>query len=128
VFVPPRVKRTAFAEDAGTTILALGGTPGKAYDNPGWEIWSPLRSLYEAGEYPELVTRGRELLETQPDSPLLYYNLACCESLAGDKAEAMEHLRAAVERSDRFREYAAGDSDFDAIRDEPGFKELVGQT
>jgi tetratricopeptide (TPR) repeat protein len=128
VFVPSKVTRTAFAEEAGTTILALGGTPGKAYDNPGWEIWSPLRGLYESGDYPELVKQGRELLETQPDSPLLYYNLACCESLNGDKAEAMAHLRGAVERSDRFRSYAAGDSDFDAIRDEPGFKELVGQT
>ena len=128
VFVPSKLKRTAFAEEPGTTILALGGTPGKAYDNPGWEIWSPLRGLYEAGEYAELVERGREMIRTHPDSPLLYYNLACCESLAGDKAEAMEHLTAAIERADRFRSYAAGDSDFDAIRDEPGFKELVGQS
>lgn len=128
VFVPAGVMRTAFAEEAGTTIVALGGTPGKAYDNPGWEIWSPLRGLYEAGDYPELVKRGREMIETQPESPLLYYNLACCESLAGDKAEALEHLRLAVESADRFRSYAEGDSDFDAIRDEPGFKELVGQT
>ena len=30
VFARPGVKRTAFAEEAGTTILALGGTPGKA--------------------------------------------------------------------------------------------------
>ena len=128
VFVPSKLKRTAFAEEGGTTVLALGGTPGKAYDNPGWEIWSPLRGLYEAGEYDELVKRGREMIETQPDSPLLYYNLACCESLAGDKAEALEHLRGAIERADRFRSYAEGDSDFDAIRDEPAFKELVGQT
>src|SRR5205823_3709909 len=28
VFARPGVKRTAFAEEAGTTIVALGGTPG----------------------------------------------------------------------------------------------------
>jgi len=126
VFVPAGIKRTAFADGAETTILALGGTPGKAYDNPGWEVWSPLRILYEEGQYDELVTRGRELLKTHPDSPLLYYNLACCESLAGDTAPALEHLGQAIERSDRFRSYAAGDSDFDAIRDQPAFQELVG--
>ena len=27
VFVPPDVRRTAFAEEPGTTIIALGGTP-----------------------------------------------------------------------------------------------------
>src|SRR6266702_4140956 len=29
VFAPPAVKRTAFAEEPGTTVVALGGTPGK---------------------------------------------------------------------------------------------------
>ena len=29
VFVRPGVKRTAFAEASGTTILAVGGTPGR---------------------------------------------------------------------------------------------------
>jgi hypothetical protein len=46
VYVPSGVKRTAFAEESGTTILAVGGVPGKAYEPAGWEIWaqvSPLR-------------------------------------------------------------------------------------
>jgi hypothetical protein len=31
VFAPPRANRTASAAEAGTTIIALEGTPGKAY-------------------------------------------------------------------------------------------------
>jgi hypothetical protein len=31
VFATPGVKRTAFADEPGTTLIALGGTPGKAY-------------------------------------------------------------------------------------------------
>src|SRR5204863_7925086 len=42
VFAPPGVKRTAFAEEPDTTVLALGGTPGKAYEPDGWEIGAPL--------------------------------------------------------------------------------------
>ena len=126
VFVRPGVKRTAFAEEPGTTIVALGGTPGKAYEPSGWESWAPLHPLYEAGKYAEAADRGRELVEAHPEYAGLFYNLACCESLAGRKAEAIEHLRLAIERSERFRAFAAGDSDFDPIRDEPGFTELVG--
>jgi mannose-6-phosphate isomerase-like protein (cupin superfamily) len=32
VFVRPRVNRTAFAEEPGTVVVAVGGTPGKAYN------------------------------------------------------------------------------------------------
>ena len=47
----PDVKRTAFAEEPGTTLVAIGGTPGKAYEPHGWEVWMPLHQLYQAGEY-----------------------------------------------------------------------------
>jgi tetratricopeptide (TPR) repeat protein len=126
VFVRPGVKRTAFAEEPGTTIVALGGTPGKAYEPDGWELWAPLNPLYEAGKYAEAADRGRELIKAHPDVAGLLYNLACCESLAGRKADAIEHLRLAIDRAERFRSFAAGDSDFEPIRDEPAFKELMG--
>ena len=126
VFARPGVKRTAFAEEAGTTIVALGGTPGKAYEPSGFEVWTPLNSLYEAGRYAEAADLGRELIEAHPTYPGLFYNVACCESLAGRATDAIEHLRGAIERSERFRSFAAGDSDFDPIRDEPAFKKLVG--
>ncbi|HEY2435847.1 MAG TPA: hypothetical protein VGH93_01605 [Solirubrobacteraceae bacterium] len=126
VFVRPGVKRTAFAEEPGTTIIALGGTPGKAYEPSGFEIWAPLGPLYEAGEYAEAADRGRELIKAHPEYPGLLYNVACCESLAGRTGDAIEHLRLAIERADHFRSLAADDSDFDPTRDDPAFKELVG--
>jgi tetratricopeptide (TPR) repeat protein len=125
VFVQPNVKRTAFAEEAGTTVVAVGGAPGKPYAAVGWELWAPLRPAYEQGNYAEAVERGREIVAENPQYPVLFYNLACCESLLGQKAEALEHLRHAIEQSDEVRQFAASDSDLDAIRDEPGFKELV---
>jgi tetratricopeptide (TPR) repeat protein len=126
VFARPGVKRTAFAEEPGTTIIALGGTAGKAYEPHGWELWAPLRPLYEAGKYAEVADRGRELVEAHPEYADLFYNVACCESLAGRTTEALDHLRHAIDMSERSRLYAQGDSDFDPIRDEPAFKELVG--
>jgi hypothetical protein len=126
VFVPPEVTRTAFAEQPGTTIIALGGTPGKAFEPAGYELWAPIGPLYQAGEYAEAANRGRELIKAHPEYPMLAYNVACCESLAGQTADAIEHLRLAVEHADGSRSLAAADPDFDPIRDEPAFKELVG--
>jgi tetratricopeptide (TPR) repeat protein len=125
VFVRPRVNRTAFAEEPGTMIVSVGGTPGKPYNPIGWELWYPLRRLYEAGDYAEVVERGREVIEANPTYGLLFYNVACCESLVGQTTEALEHLRKAIELSDQFRDYAKNDSDLDAIRGEPAFQELV---
>jgi hypothetical protein len=125
VFARPGVKRTAFAEEPETTIIALGGIPGKAYEPDGWELWAPLRPLYEAGEYAEVADRGRGLAEAQPQYADLFYNVACCESLAGRTTDAIDHLRRSIEMSERFRAYAKDDSDFDPIRDEAAFKELI---
>jgi tetratricopeptide (TPR) repeat protein len=127
VFARPGVKRTAFAEQAETTIIAVGGTPGEAYEPYGWELWAPLRPLYEAGEYAEVADRLRVLVEAHPQYAELFYNLACCESLAGRTADAVEHLRRAIDMSERLRAYAKDDSDLDPIRDEPAFKELIGR-
>lgn len=125
VFVRPRVNRTAFAEEPGTVVVSVGGKPGKPYDPVGWELWYPLRRLYEAGDYAKVVERGRKLIEANPPYGLLFYNVACCESLTGQTTEALGHLRRAIELSEQFRDYARNDSDLDPLRDEAGFRELT---
>ena len=90
------------------------------------ELWEPVRTLYDAGRYAEAADRGRELIEAHPHQAYLYYNVACCESLAGRTADAIEHLREAIDKWEGCREMARGDSDFDPIRSEPAFEELVG--
>ena len=97
---------------------------GKAYEAHGYELWMPLHHLYESGEYAEAADRGRESIEAHPEYAGPLYNLACCESLAGRKEDAIKHLGLAVARSEKMRAMAADDSDFDPIRDEAAFKEL----
>ncbi len=125
VYVEPGVRRTAYAEEPGTTLLAIGARPGHAYEASGWELWAEVGPLYQAGRYEEAADRARPLVDAHPEYPMLAYNLACVESLAGRKDDAIEHLRQAAEKSERMRKFAAGDSDLDAIRDDPRFKELV---
>ncbi len=126
VFAPPGTKRSASAKEDGTTIIAVEGTPGKAYEARGWELWAPLAPLYEAGEYSVVADRLGPLVAVNPQYPMLFFNLAGCESLTGRTSDALDHLRHAVEMSEEFRGSARADSDLDAIRDEPAFKQLIG--
>jgi hypothetical protein len=125
VFVPPGTKRTASAKEDGTTIIALEGTPGKPYEARGWELWAPLAPLYEAGEYGEVADRLAPLVAAHPQYPMLFFNLACCESLCGRTRDALAHLRHAIEMSEEFRRSAQDDSDLDPIRDEPAFNQMI---
>ena len=90
------------------------------------EVWASAGALYEAGKYAEAIDRGRELLEAHGEYPNLLYNLACCESLVGRTDDAVGHLRRAIELWDGARDLAVRDSDFDPVRDEPAFRELIG--
>jgi hypothetical protein len=126
VFAPQGTRRTAVAAEPATTILVVDGTPGKAYDATGWELWAPLRPLYDKGEHTELRARLEDLIAANPQYPMLVYNLACSDSLSGRTANAIDHLQRAVGASEKFRVDAREDSDFDSIRDEPSFKALIG--
>ena len=127
VFTRPGARRSAVAAEPGTTVLAFDGSPGKAYDATGWELWAPLVPLYDSGQHAELASRLTEVIAANPQYPMLVYNLACCESLSGRTADAIGHLRQAVEAAEKFRADAQGDSDLDPIRDEPAFKALMSR-
>jgi hypothetical protein len=127
IYTREGTQRTAVAAEPATTILAFDGTPGRAYDATGWELWAPLVPLYEGGEHVELRARLEELIAANPQYPMLVYNLACSESLSGHTAEAIDHLRRAAGASEKLRADARQDSDFDPIREEPSFKEVIGE-
>ena len=125
VFVRPEGNRTAFAEEAETTVLAIGSKVGQPYEVGGWEVWAEFHPAYEAGDYDAVIDRARETLEASGYAAPLY-NLACCEALAGRKEEAIGHLRVAFERRPSLRDLAKEDTDLDPLRDERAFRELVG--
>ena len=125
VFVRPETSRTAFAEEADTTVLAIGSRVGQPYEAGGWEVWAEFHPAYEAGEYESVIDQARETLEaTDYATPL--YNLACCEALTGRKEAAIGHLRLAFERRPSLRDVAKQDTDLDSLREEPAFRELLG--
>ena len=125
VFVRPQTNRTAFAEEPGTTVLAVGSRVGQPYEAGGWEVWAEFQPAYEAGDYDAVIDRARETLEASNYATPIY-NLACCEALTGRKEAAIGHLRLAFERRPSLRDVAKHDTDLDSLREEPAFRELLG--
>jgi tetratricopeptide (TPR) repeat protein len=122
VFVrDPSVKRGGVALTDDAAVLAVGGKPGQAHEISAWEYVFVASPLIQAGRLDEAIALMGEGLEEKPGNPAMLYNLACLEARAGKTDEALEHLTAAAEANERFREYAQTDEDFAAIRDDPRF-------
>ena len=122
VFVrDPLLKRGAVALDEDTAVLAIGGKPGEAYEVSAWEAMFAAQPAAQHERWDEAIAIHEEALAERPDHPALLYNLACMECRGGRYADAMSHVRRAVELEPRWAEYAVKDSDFAAIRNEPGF-------
>ncbi len=127
VHVPAGIKRTAFALEAGTTVLAIGAGPaGQPYDPKGWELFAPLFPLFESGDYEEGADRAQALIADDPPYGALYYNTACFEARAGRTDAALAHLRRAVELSPSMAESARADDDLAALREHAAFTEITG--
>ncbi len=127
VHVLAGTKRTAFARDAGTTVLAIGAAPvGKPYEPSGWELFAPLLPLFQSGDFAEGADRAQALLAADPPYGAVYYNTACFESEAGRIDAALAHLRRAVELSPSLVELARDDDDLAALREHAAFAEILG--
>jgi tetratricopeptide (TPR) repeat protein len=124
VYVQPTAKRKATATDDGTTILAVGGTPGKAYE-PSPQEAADAFVAYNAGDYETALTKQLVALEKRPNDPVTHFNAGCFAARAGRVDEAIEHLRRAVELNERVKELAATDEDLDSIREDKRFAELT---
>jgi predicted Zn-dependent protease len=73
-----------------------------------------------AGDYDTARRILEENLE-EKEAPVLHYQLACVEALAGNRERALDELAVAVDADERYREAAKTDEDFASIRDDPGF-------
>jgi tetratricopeptide (TPR) repeat protein len=120
------VKRKAVAGEPETTILAIGAVPGEAFEQSRWERSSPAFGFFASGEFDKAYDILSGLYEEFPDDTGILYNLACAESQTGRTDEALEHLAKAIGSQERFKAAAQGDSDFDPVREDARFKELVG--
>jgi hypothetical protein len=126
VFVKdPAAKRKAVAREAGTTVIAAGGVPGKAFVPMGWERSSHALRHWATRDFAKAVEELSDLHEQYPEEAGLAYNLACAESMVGRTEEALVHLREAIALNADLRKLAEEDSDLEAIRGDSRFASAV---
>ena len=126
VFVrDPATKRKAVAVEPDTTVLAIGARPGEAFTPSKWERSAPAFGYFATEEYDKAYEVLATAHEEDPENAGVLYNLACAESRLGRTDDAFEHLEESFTQK-RFKDAAKTDPDFDPIRDDPRFTQLVG--
>ena len=112
VYLPdPGAVRSATSQEEGTTVLAVGGWPDKAFEPSGWEWRFEAEPLSDAGRHDEALAIMQDALEQFGESGAGLYHVARYEARAGRTEEATAHVTRALELNPEFREYAEKDED-----------------
>lgn len=86
----PKQTRHAVAKEAGTTVLAIGGVPGK-HDVSASEYFFPALPAERTGDY-DTARRILEEALAELDHSAIRYHLARVEALAGNGDRALDEL------------------------------------
>jgi mannose-6-phosphate isomerase-like protein (cupin superfamily) len=125
VHVKPTSKRSAVAEEPGTTVLIVGATPGEGYTVLPEEFRTAFQA-YNEKDYEKSIEIYQGILASGfPNEAGIYFNIACNEALLGRTDNAIEHLKKAIQADGRAVDLARTDTDLDSLREDQRFKELI---
>jgi mannose-6-phosphate isomerase-like protein (cupin superfamily) len=112
VYLPePGALRSATSQEEGTTVLAVGGWPDKAFEPSGWEWRFEAEPLSDAGKHDEALAIMQDATDQFGESPEGLYHIARFEARAGRTEDATAHIERALERKPEYRQYAEKDED-----------------
>ena len=76
-------------------------------------------------QYNRALRSYDKALKIKWDNAVVHYNKACLLAIQNKKSDALKSLEYAVFQEPKFKEYAAGDSDFNKIKNSSEFKKLL---
>ena len=96
-------------------------------DQTNYQAWRGIETcLYNLQHYDEAIIVAQKLVELDSENFLGWYAKAVCYAILGDKELAIENLRESVSLdSESAQRLAKSDSDFDRLRENELFKELM---
>jgi tetratricopeptide (TPR) repeat protein len=123
VFLPePAARRGARAVADRTTILAIGGERGAAYEVSAWEHNFAAEAHARRGDFGAAVETVRGALPEHDGNPSVHYNLACFLARDGRLDDALAELRRAhAADPDRVAAWAQDDEDLEPLRGMEGY-------
>ncbi|MEX0270250.1 tetratricopeptide repeat protein [Leptolyngbyaceae cyanobacterium UHCC 1019] len=84
-------------------------------------------ALNKLGRHEEAIASYDQAIAIKPDNERAWYNKACGYGLWGDIKKALENLQQAIKLNSDCRNWAKTDADFDGIRQDARFQELMGR-
>lgn len=89
-------------------------------------VWLALGWCYKrTGQLAKAIESLERAVRVDPSEAILHYNLACYWSLARNRTLALKYLARALEIDSNYRDMIAGELDFEPLRHDPEFKQLV---
>ena len=89
-------------------------------------VWLALAWCYKrTGQLQMAIDALESALRSEPREPILHYNLACYWCLANDRTRALSFLARAFDLDGNLRDLVSDEPDFDALRDDPEFRNLT---
>jgi hypothetical protein len=107
------------AEELFQKVAKENPSSAKAHNNLG--VVRLKQEKYDMAE-----REFKEAMRLEPAFVLPYYNLACLYSKKGVSVEALIYLKKALKRDERVKQWVKSDRDFDRLRSDVVFQELVG--
>jgi len=107
------------AEELFQKVAKENPSSAKAHNNLG--VVRLKQEKYEMAE-----REFKEAMRIDPAFVLPYYNLACLYSRKGVEVDALIYLKRALKRDERVKQWVKTDKDFDRLRSDAVFQELVG--
>ena len=83
------------------------------------------QNLAKLGKVDEARKAGKKAYELSPNEAVMLYNLACLFSRLEEREQAVDYLKKACDAGYQNFEWIKRDSDFDNIRNEPGYIGLM---
>jgi predicted esterase len=93
-----------------------------AFAQASFYLW---RDMMEQQTWSRAIFSQLLALEIRADAPVAWYRLAAAQARAGQKKQAVESLDRAIAGGFRNLEALVGNADFEAIKDDPAFLQLV---
>lgn len=85
-------------------------------------------ALSYLNRHQEAIASYQHATALKPFDPHPHYNQACCYGLQANIEKAIDHLQQAIALEEQFREMAKTDLDFDSIRNDQRFQDLLRQS
>jgi poly(3-hydroxybutyrate) depolymerase len=115
------LRKKAASRDESVERLAARRALGAFYVSMNEEA----NRLRAAKKYKEAAASLALAAEIRPDNPQIFFSLARACALGGDKKQALDALKKAVELGFTNADEIAGNADFASIRNEAAYKRLI---